>query len=159
MRIFENCRFFNPENSPITKTADNLESYFAQKLTLLREMVVNSEIWKRFNRSGCLIWHKLWILVKRILERKILIDYFRMTTYHLFYLLFFAKWIEEKYYVLISSFDIHFILNFYIHANMEAWSKYGEVRIIGKFLWVSVLKHFLILPNIMSNMGINYVYD
>jgi hypothetical protein len=44
MRIFENCRFFNPENSPITKSADSLENYFIQKLTLLREKVAGSEI-------------------------------------------------------------------------------------------------------------------
>ena len=37
MRIFENCRIFNPENSLITKNADNLESYFIQKLSVLRE--------------------------------------------------------------------------------------------------------------------------
>ena len=43
MRIFENCRFFNPENSPITKSADNLENYFIQKLALLREKVSTSE--------------------------------------------------------------------------------------------------------------------
>merc|ERR1712110_278064 len=42
MRIFENCRFFNPENSPITKSADNLENYFIQKLALLREKVSTS---------------------------------------------------------------------------------------------------------------------
>ena len=43
MRIFENCRFFNPENSPITKSADNLENYFITKLHLLREKVASSE--------------------------------------------------------------------------------------------------------------------
>ena len=43
MRIFENCRFFNPENSPITKSADNLENYFITKLHLLREKVASLE--------------------------------------------------------------------------------------------------------------------
>ena len=42
MRIFENCRFFNPKNSPINKNAENLESFFTQKLALLREKVVTS---------------------------------------------------------------------------------------------------------------------
>lgn len=42
MRIFENCRIFNPENSLITKNADNLESYFIQKLAVLREKVAAS---------------------------------------------------------------------------------------------------------------------
>ena len=42
MRIFENCRIFNPENSLITKNADNLESYFIQKLSVLREKVAAS---------------------------------------------------------------------------------------------------------------------
>ena len=40
MRIFENCRFFNQPNSPITKTAEHLENFFAQKLALLRKQVV-----------------------------------------------------------------------------------------------------------------------
>jgi len=42
MRIFENCRFFNPEHSLITKNADHLESYFIQKLSVLREKVAAS---------------------------------------------------------------------------------------------------------------------
>ena len=39
MRIFENCRFFNPPNSPIIKTAAALENFFAQKLALTRKQV------------------------------------------------------------------------------------------------------------------------
>ena len=42
MRIFENCRFFNQPDSPVVKSAECLESFFAQKLVLLRERVVSS---------------------------------------------------------------------------------------------------------------------
>jgi nucleosome-remodeling factor subunit BPTF len=36
MRIFENCRYFNQPNTQIMKCAEGLESFFAQKLALLR---------------------------------------------------------------------------------------------------------------------------
>lgn len=39
MRIFENCRYFNQPGSQIMKSAENLESFFSQKLALLREKV------------------------------------------------------------------------------------------------------------------------
>merc|ERR1719189_3465799 len=39
MRIFENCRFFNQPNSSIMKSAENLESFFSQKLSRLRDKV------------------------------------------------------------------------------------------------------------------------
>jgi len=39
MRIFENCRFFNQPNSSIMKSAENLESFFSQKLSHLRDKV------------------------------------------------------------------------------------------------------------------------
>ena len=39
MRIFENCRFFKQPNSQITKSAVALESFFSQKLALLREKI------------------------------------------------------------------------------------------------------------------------
>ena len=37
MRIFENCRYFNQPDTQIMKCAEGLESFFAQKLALLRE--------------------------------------------------------------------------------------------------------------------------
>lgn len=36
-RIFENCRLFNQPNTQVAKCAESLESFFAQKLGLLRE--------------------------------------------------------------------------------------------------------------------------
>jgi len=36
-KIFENCRYYNPAASPFYKSAETLESFFAQKLTLLRQ--------------------------------------------------------------------------------------------------------------------------
>ena len=42
MRIFENCRFFNQPNSQIMKSAIALESFFASKLTILREKIAAS---------------------------------------------------------------------------------------------------------------------
>eukprot|EP00094_Tigriopus_californicus_P011143 TCALIF_10753-PA protein Name:"Similar to E(bx) Nucleosome-remodeling factor subunit NURF301 (Drosophila melanogaster)" AED:0.03 eAED:0.03 QI:0/0.85/0.75/0.87/1/1/8/257/2554 len=40
MRIFENCRYFNQPNSPIMRSAEALETFFAQKLVLLRERLL-----------------------------------------------------------------------------------------------------------------------
>ncbi len=39
MRIFENCRYFNQPSSQIMKSAEALESFFAQKLSLLRDKI------------------------------------------------------------------------------------------------------------------------
>lgn len=40
MRIFENCRYFNQPNSAIMRSAEALETFFAQKLVLLREKLL-----------------------------------------------------------------------------------------------------------------------
>ena len=43
MRIFENCRYFNQPNTQIMKCAEGLETFFAQKLGLLREKLETTE--------------------------------------------------------------------------------------------------------------------
>ena len=43
MRIFENCRYFNQPNTQIMKCAEGLETFFAQKLGLLREKLETCE--------------------------------------------------------------------------------------------------------------------
>ncbi|XP_040567508.1 nucleosome-remodeling factor subunit NURF301 [Lepeophtheirus salmonis] len=42
MRIFENCRYFNQDNSQVLRCAESLENYFAQKLAHVREKVAPS---------------------------------------------------------------------------------------------------------------------
>ncbi len=39
VRIFENCRLFNQPNSQVAKCSEALESFFAQKLDLLRKNI------------------------------------------------------------------------------------------------------------------------
>jgi nucleosome-remodeling factor subunit BPTF len=41
-RIFENCRLFNQPTTQIAKCAESLESFFAQKLVLLREKIADT---------------------------------------------------------------------------------------------------------------------
>ena len=40
-RIFENCRLYNHPTTQVFKCAQNLESFFAQKLVLLREKILS----------------------------------------------------------------------------------------------------------------------
>jgi len=42
-RIFENCRYFNPQGTSVAKAAENLESFFSQKITLVREKVLGNK--------------------------------------------------------------------------------------------------------------------
>jgi nucleosome-remodeling factor subunit BPTF len=42
-RIFENCRYFNPQGTAVAKAAENLENFFAQKITLVREKVLSNK--------------------------------------------------------------------------------------------------------------------
>jgi hypothetical protein len=39
VRIFENCRLYNQPNSQIAKCSEQLETFFVQKLQLLREKI------------------------------------------------------------------------------------------------------------------------
>jgi len=39
-KIFDNCRYYNPSESPFYKSAETLEAFFAQKLKLLRQMFI-----------------------------------------------------------------------------------------------------------------------
>ena len=39
-RIFENCRLYNHPTTQVFKCSQNLESFFAQKLVLLREKIL-----------------------------------------------------------------------------------------------------------------------
>lgn len=36
-KIFDNCRFYNPKESPFYKCAESLESFFVQKIKHFRE--------------------------------------------------------------------------------------------------------------------------
>jgi len=40
-KIFDNCRYYNPADSPFYKCAEGLESFFAQKVTLMRHALAN----------------------------------------------------------------------------------------------------------------------
>jgi hypothetical protein len=42
MKITENCRYFNPPGAPIAKTAENLESFVAQKIVAVREKILST---------------------------------------------------------------------------------------------------------------------
>lgn len=39
-KIFDNCRFYNPKESPFYRCAESLEGYFVQKLKSFRETLV-----------------------------------------------------------------------------------------------------------------------
>lgn len=36
-KIFDNCRYYNPKESPFFKCAESLEAYFVNKIKFLRE--------------------------------------------------------------------------------------------------------------------------
>lgn len=36
-KIFDNCRYYNPKESPFYRCAQGLESFFVQKIKFLRE--------------------------------------------------------------------------------------------------------------------------
>lgn len=36
-KIFDNCRYYNPKESPFFKCAESLEAYFVNKIKCLRE--------------------------------------------------------------------------------------------------------------------------
>jgi len=39
-RIVENCRYYNPPGTPVSKTAENLETFVVQKVAILREKLL-----------------------------------------------------------------------------------------------------------------------
>ncbi|XP_049831961.1 nucleosome-remodeling factor subunit NURF301 isoform X2 [Schistocerca gregaria] len=42
-KIFDNCRYYNPRESPFFKCAESLEAYFVQKIKCLREKLVENK--------------------------------------------------------------------------------------------------------------------
>ena len=40
MKITDNCRYYNPPGAPISKTAENLESFVAQKILAVRDKIL-----------------------------------------------------------------------------------------------------------------------
>jgi len=38
-KIFDNCRYYNPKESPFYKCAESLEAYFVQKIKCLRDKI------------------------------------------------------------------------------------------------------------------------
>ncbi|XP_063224982.1 nucleosome-remodeling factor subunit NURF301 isoform X2 [Bacillus rossius redtenbacheri] len=42
-KIFDNCRYYNPRESPFFKCAESLEAYFVQKIKCLRERIVENK--------------------------------------------------------------------------------------------------------------------
>ena len=38
-KIFDNCRYYNPRDSPFYKCAEVLESFFVQKLKLIKDKI------------------------------------------------------------------------------------------------------------------------
>lgn len=43
-KIFDNCRYYNPKESPFYRCAESLEAYFVQKIKFFRENLVDSTI-------------------------------------------------------------------------------------------------------------------
>lgn len=43
-KIFDNCRFYNPKESPFYRCAESLEGYFVQKIKNFRESLVDSKL-------------------------------------------------------------------------------------------------------------------
>jgi nucleosome-remodeling factor subunit BPTF len=41
-RIFDNCRYYNPNDSPFFQCAEVLETHFVQKLKTLKEKIMHS---------------------------------------------------------------------------------------------------------------------
>ena len=39
MRVFDNCRLYNPHDSPYYQCAEVIENYFVQKLKLLKDKI------------------------------------------------------------------------------------------------------------------------
>lgn len=42
-KIFDNCRYYNPRESPFFKCAESLEAYFVQKIKCMRDKVVDNK--------------------------------------------------------------------------------------------------------------------
>lgn len=43
-KIFDNCRFYNPKESPFYRCAESLEGFFLQKIKTLRESLVEIKL-------------------------------------------------------------------------------------------------------------------
>lgn len=43
-KIFDNCRFYNPKESPFCKCAESLEGFFVQKIKNFRESLADSKL-------------------------------------------------------------------------------------------------------------------
>lgn len=41
-KIFDNCRYYNPKESPFYKCAESLESFFVSKVKYLRDRLVEN---------------------------------------------------------------------------------------------------------------------
>ena len=42
-KIFDNCRYYNPKESPFYKCAESLESFFVSKVKYLRDKMVENK--------------------------------------------------------------------------------------------------------------------
>jgi nucleosome-remodeling factor subunit BPTF len=41
-KIFDNCRFYNPKESPFYRCAESLETFFVQKLKMMRAKMMEA---------------------------------------------------------------------------------------------------------------------
>lgn len=44
-KIFDNCRYYNPKESPFFKCAESLEAYFVNKIKCLRDKFMETNKW------------------------------------------------------------------------------------------------------------------
>jgi len=54
-KIFDNCRYYNPRESPFFKCAESLEAYFVQKIKCLRDKVVENK-WRDWRVAARGAW-------------------------------------------------------------------------------------------------------
>lgn len=43
-KIFDNCRFYNPKESPFYRCAESLEAFFVQKIKHFRESLADNKL-------------------------------------------------------------------------------------------------------------------
>lgn len=43
-KIFDNCRYYNPKESPFYRCAESLEAHFVQKIKFFRENLVDKTV-------------------------------------------------------------------------------------------------------------------
>ena len=54
-KIFDNCRYYNPRESPFFKCAESLEAYFVQKIKCLRDKLVENK-WRDWRVVTWGVW-------------------------------------------------------------------------------------------------------